>query len=359
MQPLDTLDLSYNNFSGTFPQQVCDELGLESYGDLKGSVPFLDCGCACNQSRGVTGRSSLTAQIRAFSDANVTSPSPVGSVLLTFNIDGIEIKMNVSGLESPCTSMKENGCGIHIHQGDSCDNSATVKGHYWNLSLLGSEDPWLNITYATNGDGFSGDAVVVPGGNGYSAQGNNGRPIVIHDQNGKKIGCGLLQEPNHSLDSQSSNFSPPKSEQHSATRETNELSAQIGSFPHLESSLKPKGDIIVHFGGEIKMKMNVSGLESTCQSTSTNGCGIHIHEGVSCSSKDQVMGHYWNSSNIGELDPWVNVTYNTNKDGMSGGFVDLMGGNGYTIDENVGHAIVIHDESGNKIACGILMKRKT
>ncbi len=37
---------------------------------------------------------------RAIENANVTSPSPVGSVSLTFNIDGIEIKMNVSGLES-------------------------------------------------------------------------------------------------------------------------------------------------------------------------------------------------------------------------------------------------------------------
>lgn len=265
--------------------------------------------------------------------------------------------MNVSGLESSCTSMIENGCGIHIHEGDSCENSAAVKGHYWNIGLLGSEDPWANITYKTNGDGFSEDALILPGGNGYSAQENYGHSIVIHDQYGTKVACGLLEEPSHSLGSKSTNISSPISEQESTGRETNELSAQIDSFPRLKSSLRPKGDIIVQFGNEIKMKINVSGLESTCQSTNTNGCGIHIHEGFSCNSTEHVMGHYWNSTNIGEPDPWINVTYNTNKDGISGGFVDLVGGNGYSINENVGHAIVIHDESGNKIACGILVKR--
>ena len=104
------------------------------------------------------------------------------------------------------------------------------------------------------------------------------------------------------------------------------------------------------------MKMSVSGFESLYVPANANGCGVHIHQGVSCSNSEQVMGHYWSTSTLSELDPWVNVTYTTNKGGFSGGFVVLMGGNGYSLEENIGHAIVIHDEDGKKIGCGILMK---
>ncbi len=301
----------------------------------------------------------MAAQIKAFPQAN-SSLKPLGSVLLSFSIDGIEIEMNVSGLDSLCMPSNVNGCGIHIHEGVSCESSDKVKGHYWSNNVLGNGDPWANITYTTNEAGLSGGSVILAGGNGYSADENDGHSIVIHDLNGTKIGCGILEK---SISGGSENVSVASSvsQQETMTGEADNsmLSAQIDTFPRTNSSLNPNGDLSVMFSDDIKMKMNVSGLESLCAPTNTNGCGIHIHEGVSCNSNDQVMGHYWNISALGELDPWVNVTYTTNKGGVSGASVVLMGGNGYSMEENVGHAIVIHGQDGEKIACGILMKSRT
>lgn len=44
-----------------------------------------------------------------------------------------------------------NGCGIHIHDGFSCRNTATQGGHYFVDPI--SDDPWVNQRYSSNQDG--------------------------------------------------------------------------------------------------------------------------------------------------------------------------------------------------------------
>lgn len=383
LKNLSLLDLGYNNFSGTFPQAICDSLSLDSYGeDLDTSVPNLDCGCACAEnttdaltSLEITTNAStswLSAQINPF-PSGTSSVYPSGDVSVEIRND-IRIIMNVSYLESLCTPSKANGCGIHIHEGVSCNSTDQVLGHYWNTGILGDSDPWTSVTFMTNEAGISNESIVLLGGNGYSMEQNNGHAIVIHDMNGTKIGCGILVGSNyHSSEDLYDTTEPASSvivcqsicsdgyhcENGKCIIDTNTgdimASAQIEAFPNITSSFYPSGDVLVYFSSDIRIKMNVSGLESLCTPSSANGCGIHIHEGVSCDNKEQVMGHYWNSTALGESDPWTNVTYTTNEDGISGETIMLMGGNGYSIEENNGHAVVIHDQNGTKFGCGILV----
>merc|ERR1712159_411102 len=89
--------------------------------------------------------------------------------------------------------------------------------------------------------------------------------------------------------------------------------------------------------------MGVYGLEKN------KAGGIHIHTGKSCSNPG---GHYWDESEVGTADPWLTVKYRSNLNGVASGSVKIQ--SGHSLRENVGHAVVLHDSTGTKIACGLL-----
>jgi len=85
----------------------------------------------------------------------------------------------------------ENGCGTHIHEGTSCVSSALQGGHLYNPD---EQDPWTFLGYPyTDGDGkaqFSGCARVGIDLNGGAEL--EGRPFIIHANDGSRASCGLI-----------------------------------------------------------------------------------------------------------------------------------------------------------------------
>merc|ERR1719159_2255535 len=82
-----------------------------------------------------------------------------------------------------CTAA--NGCGVHVHSGNSCSDSATQGGHFY----AESSDPWSPIGYvATNAQGATTFSFLVS----TSATSIRGKPFIVHDNAGARIACGLL-----------------------------------------------------------------------------------------------------------------------------------------------------------------------
>ena len=62
-----------------------------------------------------------------------------------------------------CTGTAVNGCGVHVHAGDSCESAQRQGGHYYyesrSAAVEEDEDPWVHDSYSSNAQGqtkFSG-----------------------------------------------------------------------------------------------------------------------------------------------------------------------------------------------------------
>jgi len=114
----------------------------------------------------------------------------------TAAVDTVSLTWDLSNTDPACATGSGNVCGIHIHQGTTCDDAALVGGHYWNASALTS-DPWTEVRYSATADGHSVSldvpTVVAFGENRSSII---GRVMVVHNSvgNGERIACGIIQE---------------------------------------------------------------------------------------------------------------------------------------------------------------------
>lgn len=81
--------------------------------------------------------------------------------------------------------------------------------------------------------------------------------------------------------------------------------------------------------------------------------------GTSCDDPSRPLGHYWDKELLGETaadDPWNYVFYNaTQEGGSSSGF---FMNSGFAMEDNEGHAFVIHTEGGDRVGCGVLKKQQ-
>ena len=141
-----------------------------------------------------SGKADFVAYISPYPGSG---SSASGTVKVSIDKDGdISIKMDVEGVETSCsstaTTYPANGCGIHIHEGATCNSATTIGGHFYSPSKF-SSDPWATVQYDSNGTGESTFETYVDGGNGYGTDINHGRAFVIHNAGGGRIGCGLLE----------------------------------------------------------------------------------------------------------------------------------------------------------------------
>merc|ERR1712166_1321503 len=96
--------------------------------------------------------------------------------------------------------------GIHIHYGTTCQSEATVKGdapagankgHYYapsSSTVVSSEDPWGPVTWSSDADGNADGSVEISEadlGPGTTSASAYNRVVVVHNNAGKKVGCGV------------------------------------------------------------------------------------------------------------------------------------------------------------------------
>uniref|UniRef100_A0A7S0MVC1 Superoxide dismutase copper/zinc binding domain-containing protein n=1 Tax=Pyramimonas obovata TaxID=1411642 RepID=A0A7S0MVC1_9CHLO len=91
--------------------------------------------------------------------------------------------------------------------------------------------------------------------------------------------------------------------------------------------------------GAIQLTYRVTNGERNIES------GIHVHTGTSC---DLPEGLYSDTN----PNAWIGITYKTDEFGNSEGSFEID--TGFALEENVGHAVTIHDGKGVALACGIL-----
>ncbi|CAJ1333724.1 unnamed protein product, partial [Effrenium voratum] len=98
---------------------------------------------------------------------------------------------------------------------------------------------------------------------------------------------------------------------------------------------------------------SLSGLDPECAAacSAANCCGVHIHVGMDCTDAGTIGGHYWDSG-MYSTDPWLTVMYNGS---MSSDLeTGLVVATGLSASDVLNRAMVIHDFTGARIACGII-----
>jgi hypothetical protein len=107
---------------------------------------------------------------------------------------------------------------------------------------------------------------------------------------------------------------------------------------------------IIAYYGTVRsiMTANLQPNDDICTAV-PNACGAHIHAGYSCNSTILQMGHLYDNITT-PVDPWATERYETDTNGVAryNGVVD-QGTNNVE-----GRAFVVHNETGGRIACGIL-----
>ena len=109
-------------------------------------------------------------------------------------------------------------------------------------------------------------------------------------------------------------------------------------------------------GGVIAGYAEGSGLESdilASDCTADNCMGIHVHEGMSCVDADSQGGHYYYT----DEDPWATSVYNhTTTSGKTDPTYAFVNVNiGLDTDDLRKRAFIMHDFSGGRVACGLLV----
>lgn len=157
---------------------------------------------------------TLSAKIDVYPEFQTIFDTPSGVVAISFYENGdLTIALDAQDLPASCSdsNMNTNGCGVHIHEGTSCDRAALIGGHFYKNSAVESvTDPWANVRYFSDtdgvstsramGDGMNTKTILLRGGSGYGAEENVGQAVVVHDANGGRIGCGLLGTAKISVD---------------------------------------------------------------------------------------------------------------------------------------------------------------
>jgi hypothetical protein len=143
---------------------------------------------ACLAATTLTVRDTNLAPYPGYS-GELSVTGTVGGYL--YNNDAY-IWYNVAGVEADCATAPEgvaNACGIHIHEGKTCDDADSVGGHYYDGDSM-SDDPWAPITYQASADGTTKGKTFASIGAG---QDINGRAIVVHDKTGARVACALIE----------------------------------------------------------------------------------------------------------------------------------------------------------------------
>lgn len=253
--------------------------------------------------------------------------SPTGLetiVTVNFNPDDSAL-VHIAGTTgiTGCSTPEDGPGACTVTLQDSCEGT--------NLYHSDMSDPWTGeVNYFTTDDETTEtkSAFMINYGLGYKG---TRRAAVVVSAPGEAPWCGILRP---------------------APRKLTALTATVGKYPEYAGSkdFTPTGTIGLEYGvdGTFTYSFDVAGLEADCE-----GCGIHVHAGVSCETHAQVKGHGWNVEYVRDL--WTSTggaVYATDEYGNAMGEFKLY--NGFDIFSNMNHAVVIHAQDGARLGCGVL-----
>jgi Cu/Zn superoxide dismutase len=250
------------------------------------------------------------------------SPNAFGTASISCNNDGSFLfHIDAIGLDTNCNM--DELCKVAIYDGTSCETEIAMGEEYYN----GLADPWSadgDNAYFTYSEGGSTSSAF-NFDNGYTCDENEGKVVVVFDSSSTIAACGVL----------------------GAKAKGSVLKAEMGVFPNYTGELEAKGKVKVTFNDDdtFQFRFDIKGLEEDCVD-----CAMHIHEGTSCEEADEgaVGGHFFNREKTFDLD----TGYTTDDDGKAKG--TFIGYNGYGIEENHLHVVVLHAKNMAKVACGVL-----
>jgi len=258
-------------------------------------------------------------------DLHVTGKVAVGGLG-----DELLLSWNLEGVDALCANTPDgvkNACGVHIHSGKTCADASAVGGHFFNSEEIAT-DPWLPKVFKTVAGAANGMTTIRAGTSFDDVQ---DRALVVHDHTGSRVGCGIIH-------------GGP------ADRSAHRISFQ--TYPGYMGYNTVKGRAFAwSTGGTAWLQYAITGIDTVCKDTPVgvaNGCGIHIHSGKTCDDASQVGGHFYDKDSMA-ADPWSAQVYMA-QGTMAVGLLPTKIGT----DDIDGRALVVHDSTGARIACGII-----
>jgi len=254
-----------------------------------------------------------------------------GSVSPVISMDVSQvISYSLTGVDPLCAtgpSSAANSCGVHIHSGSTC--TADAGGHYF-LGTV-TTDPWVRVAYTSTEDGSATGSISVT--TGATASDIMGKALIIHSSTGDRIACARL--------------APVVAAQPLEAGMFAKYYNYAGGLA-VTGSVKP----VVTDGVTQTFAYSLAGVDAACANgagSAANSCGVHIHAGKTCTA--DAGGHYYTGTVTS--DPWTSIAYTAASDGTSVGVVEVTtGGTGVDVE---GRAMVIHDYSGARVACALLV----
>ena len=212
--------------------------------------------------------------------------------------------------------------------GYSCDDAAAVGGHYFDASAHPG-DPWLNTQYTTNSKGCATVDISVSDFTLDQSWPVAYRAVVAHlssDSASARVACGLAGTPDAAV-------------------------ATLASYPGYAPGLSVMGTVVVKDTGDggIVVTGTLAGLEDSAIG------GIHVHTGVTCDDAGDVGGHYFPNMSS---DPWAgsdSPTWSSDTEGTSIVQFTIPSFSLTRLNPVANRAVVVHDSSGVRIACGVLL----
>lgn len=122
----------------------------------------------------------LEACLSTFEGAAGTYPDVKGKVKMYFDGTMITVKASLEDAVPNCET-----CGIHIHEGASCESVASQS--------VSIENPWVTsgvAIYTSNYKGKGKADFMINAGTTY--EDNIGKVVIVHDKDGDRYACGVL-----------------------------------------------------------------------------------------------------------------------------------------------------------------------
>jgi len=328
---LEELQLGFNLFSGMTPESICNISALQrDFGmDFYYSLPNVQCDC-CNEMIYSEKVNIISANMGIYPGAGLSiDDAPTGKVTVKFdNALNIHMQVMMDGLDTNCTqsSDKSKGCGVYIHVGETCDDANDIGEHYWNPGKF-CRDPWENIRYELS---------------------NISKISSVCRWDDETI------EKCVPTDAKCEGYSGTVSE--TACRENVQESGGCSDeceFNNVMSTCVSKG-FCTYYDCYLKgYRLCHKSANNNVPLTKDECLGVTIPQDWSSEMETEAKQKdiYCPDGNdeIDEVDGnLLSFTVVDNE------IPEMQGGNGYTLGKNRGHVIVVYNENGDGISCGIL-----